>query len=93
LMRQVVGQAVRELRRQMEWDQAQLAKHLQRFHPRGHPMPALPQETISRWESGRKFTPSADHRLALAKITERQKEKLLPSDEDQRVLFDDLHIV
>jgi DNA-binding transcriptional regulator YiaG len=64
-MHQELAGAVSELRRRLDWGQAQLAKAIRRELRGSVPAPYV--QTISRWETGER-SPSPVYRMALSRI-------------------------
>jgi transcriptional regulator with XRE-family HTH domain len=79
-MHRHLGKAITELRRRMNWSQAELAQHIAwHGHDGSHPMEAPAIDLISKWEHGVK-APSRPYRVALARIAKGRKltEELAP---------------
>jgi transcriptional regulator with XRE-family HTH domain len=62
-----LGQAVSDLRREMDWTQPDLAKAMHKVAKKTTGRPVT-QQMIQDWEHGR-YAPSAEYRSALALVT------------------------
>lgn len=70
VMHKAIGRAVVELRRRMNWGQAELARQISSEHTGARL--AANQAMISQWEHG-VHAPSPDYRIALSRIAARSK--------------------